>query len=431
MKVFKFGGASIKDADSVRNVASILNKYIQEPLVVVVSAMGKMTNAFETLTEYAWHGNTGQLEKQFRFIRSFHLDILHELFLDSNHKAFERIDLLFQEIDSLVKSIDKQGFDFFYDRIVPYGELLSGSIVSSFLLESGIVHTLFDARKLIRTNNSYRDARVLWPETSENIRNAFGLMAENPPFMLTQGFIGSDPGGNSTTLGREGSDYTAAIFAYALDAEEVVIWKDVPGLLNADPQFFQETVKIDRISYNDAIELAYYGAKIIHPKTIKPLQNKKIPLIIKSFADPELPGSVISDSVEVYQQVPSFIFKFNQTLISITPRDFSFINEENLFGIFGIFSQFRVRINMMQNSAISFSVCIDGEKSGFASLIEALQVDYKVKYNQELELITIRNYDQACIEKVVDRRMILLEQRSRATVQLLVESNFPKILQQS
>ncbi|MBE0663370.1 MAG: aspartate kinase [Bacteroidales bacterium] len=422
MKIFKFGGASIKDADSVRNVASILNKYIQEPLVVVVSAMGKMTNAFETLTEHAFNGNTGHMEKQFGFIRSFHLDILHSLFPDPRHKAFTRVDLLFQEIDSLIKSNDKRGFDFYYDRIVSFGELLSGNIVSSFLQESGNVHTHCDARKLIRTNNSYRDALVLWPETSENIRNAFGLINENTPFILTEGFIGSDPEGNSTTLGREGSDYTAAIFAYALDAEEVVIWKDVPGLLNADPQILSETIKIDRICYSDAIELAYYGAKIIHPKTIKPLQNKKIPLIIKSFSEPELPGSVISDNDEAYQQVPSFIFKFNQTLISITPRDFSFINEENLFGIFGIFSQFRVRINLMQNSAISFSVCIDGENSGFNSLIEALQHDYKVKYNQHLELITIRNYDQDCIEKVVNNRLILLEQRSRATVQLLVES---------
>jgi aspartate kinase len=429
MKIFKFGGASIKDADSVRNVGNILKKYIQEPLVVVVSAMGKMTNAFEILTEHAFHGNSAHLETQFGFIRSFHLDILHELFPDPNHEAFARADELFQEIASLIKVNDKQEFDFFYDRIVPFGEMLSGSIVSSFLQESGIVNTLFDARRLIRTNNSYRDARVLWPETTENIRNAFGLL--NPPFMLTQGFIGSDPNGNSTTLGREGSDYSAAIFAYALDAEEVVIWKDVPGLLNADPQIFRETVKIDRISYSDAIELAYYGAKIIHPKTIKPLQNKKIPLIIKSFAEPELPGSVISNSEEVYQQLPSFIFKFNQTLISISPRDFSFINEENLIGIFGFFSQYRVRINLMQNSAISFSVCIDGENSGFNSLIEALQHDYKVKYNQHLELITIRNYDQACIEKAVNNRLILLEQRSRATVQLLVESNLTTDLQQS
>lgn len=431
MKIFKFGGASIKDADSVRNVASILNKHIHEPLVVVVSAMGKMTNAFETLTEHAWHGNTGYFEKQLGFIRSFHLNILHDLFPDPNQKAFDRVDLLFQEIEMLVKLKGTLGFDFFYDRIVPYGELLSGSIVSSFLQASGIVHTLSDARRLILTNSTYRDARVLWPETTENIRKAYGLMNDNPPFMLTQGFIGADPQGNSTTLGREGSDYSAAIFAYALDAEEVVIWKDVPGLLNADPQFFKETVKIDRISYSDAIELAYYGAKIIHPKTIKPLQNKKIPLIIKSFTDPELQGSFIGDTDEAYEQVPSYIFKFSQTLFSITPRDFSFINEENLFGIFGIFSQFRVRINMMQNSAISFSVCIDGEKSGFASLIKALQVNYKVKYNQDLELITIRNYDQACIEKVVNGRPIILEQRSRATVQLLVESNFPKSLLQS
>ena len=420
MRVFKFGGASVKDAPAVRNVAKIIRNYTGQPLVVVLSAMGKMTNAFEKLAAYSFEGNMNLYAGQLEMIQSFHRDILGNLFADPKHKAYERANRLFGEMKKLATSETKNTFDEWYDMLVPYGELLSTSIVSSFLENSDFRHILLDARKLVRTNNIYRDAKVLWPETTTLIRQSVqeAILADN--FVLTQGFIGSTPEGKNTTLGREGSDFTASIFAYALDAREVVIWKDVPGLLNADPAIFRETVKIDRLSYSDAIELAYYGAKIIHPKTIKPLQNKNIPLWIKSFSDPGLAGSLIQDSDEKYEAVPSYIYKFNQTLISISPRDFSFVNEENLIDIFGVFSSHRVRIKMMQNSAISFSVCIDGYDIGFKMLIQALQEKYKVKYNQNLELITIRNYDQGCIDKVVNSRTILLEQRSRATVQLLV-----------
>jgi aspartate kinase len=426
MRVFKFGGASVKDAESVRNVADILSRFQQGPLVVVLSAMDKMTNAFEQLAEYSFHGQQTLFKKQFTLIQAFHLNVLKDLFPDQKHSAWKRIRLLFDEIETFAGHTGKNSFDHWYDSLVPFGELLSTSIVSSYLEASGLKHRLIDARKIIRTNNVYRDARVLWLETTSKIQHVIGnaILPDKgkKSFVLTQGFIGSDPQGNTTTLGREGSDFTASIFAYALDAKEVVIWKDVPGLLNADPAIFRETVKIDRISYSDAIELAYYGAKIIHPKTIKPLQNKNISLFIKSFSNPDLPGTLINDSDIKYELVPSYIFKFNQTLISITPRDFSFINEENLFDVFGLFSQFHVHINLMQNSAISFSVCIDGDNAGFQSLILALQQQYKVKYNQNLDLITIRNYDQAAIEKAVNQRLILLEQRSRSTVQLLVVS---------
>jgi aspartate kinase len=423
MKVFKFGGASVKDAQAVRNVATILKGFLHEPLVVVLSAMDKMTNAFEKLAKYSYEGQKELFDNQFILIRLFHSDILNELFADPNHQACDRIDALFSEIEKLATTHRKSTFDEWYDTLVPYGELLSTSIVSSFLADAGFRHSLLDARKVVRTNSTYRDARILWPETSAQIRQLVEEVLKKNDFVLTQGFIGSNADGKSTTLGREGSDFSAAIFAFVLDAAEVVIWKDVPGLLNADPKFFTDTVKIDRLSYSDAIELAYYGAKIIHPKTIKPLQNKNIPLIIRSFAEPGLPGSVIQDSRKKYELIPSYIFKFNQTLISITPRDFSFINEENLFEIFGIFSQYRVRINLMQNSAISFSVCIDGGRIEFTSLIEELQQKFRVKYNQNLELITIRNYDQACIDRVVNKRSVLLEQRSRSTVQVLVVSS--------
>lgn len=426
MKVFKFGGASVKDAHAVRNVAGILKANLHEPLVVVLSAMDKMTNAFEKLATYAYYREFDKMQKQFQEILDFHFIVLRELFPDNIHPAHEHVKLLMSEAEKICQLENKESFDFFYDQIVPFGELLSTSIVSSFLYESGLNHALLDARHLIKTNSTWRDASVSWPETKEQttatIDSVLHSQDAEVKFILTQGFIGADAEGKSTTLGREGSDFTAAIFAFVLDAGEVVIWKDVPGLLNADPKIFAETVKIERLSYSDAIELAYYGAKIIHPKTIKPLQNKKIPLVIRSFAAPELPGSLISDGHGKYELIPSYIFKFDQILISITPRDFSFINEENLFAIFGVFSSYRIRINLMQNSAISFSVCIDGGRVEFPSLIEALQEKFLVKYNQALELITIRNYNQDCIDRVVNNRTVLLEQRSRSTVQLLVVS---------
>jgi len=425
--IFKFGGASVKDAASVRNVAAILRNYPGKPQVVVLSAMGKMTNAFERFAKNSFYEKKNLAAGQLMHIRDFHLAILKNLFPDMNHTAYSRVESLFSKISNITERHERSCFDQFYDAIVPYGELLSTCIVSSFLEDAGLSHVLLDARNLISTNSTWRDARVRWPQTTAKIKNQLNQISDlsenDASFILTQGFIGSDPNGHSTTLGREGSDFTAAIFAYVLDAKEVVIWKDVPGLLNADPKIFPETVKIDRLSYHDAIELAYYGAKIIHPKTIKPLQNKKIPLVIRSFAEPNRPGSVISESTGKYEPVPSYIFKFDQILISITPRDFSFINEENLFAIFGIFSKFRIRINLMQNSAISFSVCIDGGRIEFPMLIEALQEKFLVKYNQHLELLTIRNYDQECIDRVVNKRTVLLEQRSRSTVQILVISD--------
>jgi aspartate kinase len=425
VRIYKFGGASVKDAASVKNVADIIRNYPDKPSVVVLSAMGKMTNAFEKLALLAFKNDITQSRQHFSLICNYHLGILRELFPQPSHPVFAGIEAIFSEISNILQSEKNKSFDAFYDLLIPYGELLSTAIVSAFLSESELQHQLLDARKLILTDSSYRDARVRWPETIARVNAEIHQKGDNcaQSFVLTQGFIASDAGGNTTTLGREGSDYTAAILAFALDASEVLIWKDVPGLLNADPQIFSETVKIDRLSYADAIELAYYGAKIIHPKTIKPLQNKRIPLIIKSFNQPELPGSVISDSAGTYEAIPSYIFKFGQVLLSIRPRDFSFINEENLFDIFGIFTRHKVHINLMQNSAISFSVCFDEDEHRFAPLLEELQQKYRARYNRRLELITIRNYDEACVSKVVKGREILLEQRSRATVQLLVATD--------
>lgn len=426
MRVFKFGGASVKDAESVKNVVSILRENLQEPLIVVLSAMGKTTNAFEELASFAFRGEILQRNQKLEQILSYHQKILEELFKNHENRAFEVLENRLEEIRKIIIENPPEHYDTFYDQLVPYGELLSTAIVSAYLNHTGLTHALLDARQLISTDNTYRDAKIRWPETVAQIKYGIGQVfqnqSENNHFVLTQGFIGSNPNDHSTTLGREGSDFSAAIFAYALDAREVVIWKDVPGLLNADPKIFPEAVRVEKISYADAIELAYYGAKIIHPKTIKPLQNKNIPLIVKSFADPSLPGSLICEPDGKYDTVPSYIIKFNQILVSITPRDFSFINEENLTDIFATFTEFRIPINLMQNSAISFSVCVDGDKPGFEPLMEALMVSYKVKYNRKLELITIRNYNQACVDMVVGKRSVLLEQRSRATIQLVVKA---------
>ncbi|MDP2423618.1 MAG: aspartate kinase [Bacteroidales bacterium] len=423
MRVFKFGGASVKDGASVQNVVKILQKYPTEKLVVVLSAMGKMTNAFEVLAQHHHTGKRDDCLRHLDYIRSFHLELMHPLFPDPSDFAYNTIDKLLAEVEAILSEPNLSSFDKFYDQLIPYGELLSTNILSHYLHKSNINHQLIDARRIITTDAAYREARVNWDRTKKNVNKLirpFLTDGGEQRLVLTQGFIGADINGHTTTLGREGSDYTAAVLAYCLDAREVVIWKDVPGLLNADPKIMPNTVKFSEISYGEAIELAYYGATIIHPKTIKPLENKKIPLYIKPFTDPDAAGSVIHHTETESPSVASYIFKFNQTLLSITPRDYSFINTENLSDIFAVFKMYGLKINLMQNSAISFSVCFDSDRADFDTLLQALQVKFKVLYNYQLELITIRNYQHAEIGKVLQGRTILLEQRSRNTLQMLV-----------
>ncbi len=425
MKVFKFGGASVNSADAVKNVAEILDKYSTEKILVVVSAMGKTTNALEKLTQ-AYFNKTNEINALLDEIKKFHFHIIEELFSDKNHKVYADIQLIFDELMHKLVSRTSDNYDFEYDQIVSTGELISTKIISHYLKSKGIKNKWLDAREIIKTDTTYREGKVNWQETMHKTNNIVIPYFEDKIYsfrlIITQGFIGSSDDEHTTTLGREGSDYSAAIFAYNLDATEMVIWKDVPGLLNADPKFFEDTQKLDAISYREAIELAYYGATIIHPKTIKPLQNKNIPLYVKSFLHPENEGTIISNHENADGLIPSFIFKKDQALISISPKDFSFIAEENLSDIFGIFSDNKIKINLMQNSAISFSVCIDGNVKRFDALIKTLQENYKVRYNLQLDLITIRHYNQATIDKVVNNRKILLEQRSRTTAQLVVEN---------
>jgi aspartate kinase len=419
-KVYKFGGASVKDADSIRNMSGILHLHSFEKLIVVVSAMGKTTNLLE-LNLMAARNNNENFEVLFQQLIDFHQKICNELFTDCNHPVFKLLENTFGDLkEQFVDKNKYSSFDEHYDACISFGELLSTYILDAFLAVDNHIFRLIDARDYIITDDNFRQANVDWKITESNIKTLEKelLPATN---ILTQGFIARSKNQKTTTLGREGSDYTAAIFASCLNSDEVVIWKDVPGLLNADPKRFTETIKLDVISYAEAIELAYYGATIIHPNTIKPLQNKKIPLKVKSFLHPELNASVICDEHKSDSLIPSFIVKDNQVLISISPRDFSFMNETNLYRIFKVISNIGLTINVLQTSAISLSVCTDFHQEKIDLLKDKLICDFTIRYNEGLSLLTIRHYKHAQIPEFFSSREVLLEQRSRATLQLVLK----------
>ncbi len=417
MKVFKFGGASVKDASSIRNMSSILQLFTDEKLLVVVSAMGKTTNLLEKLLASS-RNNSGDFDQLFSQLTDFHLDICNELFENPDHSIYQRLKTTFDEVRGKLLDIKTfESFDYHYDACISYGELLSTYILDAYLNSVNLKFKLIDSRDYILTDEQFRNANVDWQKTEEKILQ----LTDGNQNYLTQGFIGRSRSGFTTTLGREGSDYSAAIYAACLNASEVTIWKDVPGLLNADPKRFDETVKLEEISYNEAIELAYYGATIIHPKTIKPLQNKNIPLNVKSFLQPDLPPSVITTKSEADHIVPSYILKENQMLVSISPRDFSFMNETNLHRIFGVLSEIRMPVNVMQTSAISLSVCTDFQEDKLDKLINKLNNEFTVRYNRDLTLLTIRHYNQGSLPDFVASRSVLLEQRSRVTLQLVIK----------
>lgn len=418
MKVFKFGGASVKDADSVKNVATVLSLYSGDNIAIVVSAMGKMTNALEKLLHAYFYG-TGKTDEEFAGIKEFHMNITRGLFPDENHEIYAELENIFSLFHTRLLLPNSENYDYEYDQIVSVGEIISSKILSAYLNSAGAENLWIDARTIIRTDNTYRDAKIDWEKTVELVNETMKFHKER--IYVTQGFIGATAEKITTTLGREGSDFSAAIIAYSLGAEKVAIWKDVPGVLNADPKYFDDTVKLDQLSYHDAIELAYYGASVIHPKTIKPLQNKRIPLWVKSFLHPREKGTIIqNDKVEL--QIASFIFKMEQVLITISARDFSFIAEQNLGDIFHELSRLRVRINVMQNTALSFSICVDWDERKIPELIKSLEADYMIRYNRGLELVTIRHYDQETIDRVTVNKEILLEEKARNTVQMVMRN---------
>ncbi|MDD3876236.1 MAG: aspartate kinase [Bacteroidales bacterium] len=421
MKVFKFGGASTKDAEGVKNVASILKQFETEDIFIVISAMGKMTNAFEKLTN-CYFNDKNSIRDAFNYIKVFHYSIIELLFPDKTNLVYTHIESLFNSLLTLLKKDSTPNYNFVYDSIVPYGELLASTILSHYLNQTGQPNKFIDARQIIITDATYREARINWDKTPETVSHKWELiLKEGFKFAVTQGFIGSSAHGFATTLGREGSDFTAAIIGYSLKAEEVVIWKDVPGVLNADPKEMPDCVKIDSLTYSDAIELAYYGATVIHPKTIKPLQNAGIPLLVKSFISPSDKGTYIGNVENSNQKTPSFIFKKNQILISIMPNDFSFIVEHNISTIFQLLSKYDIKVNLMQNSALSFSICSDNDPQKIPLLLKDLKTSYKIYYNTSLDLVTIRHYNEQAIERICNKKTTLLEQKSRNTVQFVIK----------
>ncbi len=426
MYVFKFGGASVKSANEVRNVAKIIKKHKDTNLMIVVSAMGKTTNALEQLTEYYYKGEQEALSSLFGEIKQYHTEIAKELFDNSNSSFLNTLNDRFKSFESIFDELPGKNYNFEYDRIVSIGEELSAMIISHFLNQVNVCNKWFNAKDIIITDARYRDAHVNWDKTSEAVNEKLLPFFDQAKqrcgqgIAVTQGFIGGTSAGYITTLGREGSDYTAAILAYTLNATEVCIWKDVPGLLNADPKLFKQNLLLPNISYQEAIELAYYGAKVIHPKTLKPLLGKNIPLRVKSFYEPDKDGTLINQNNTNDDQTPSYIFKFNQVMLSIYPKDFSFIAEHNMSYIFTEFAKHNIRINMMQNSAISFSVCFDFDRTKTPDLINGLKKLFNIDCIYDKELITIRHYRKANIEPFIQNREVILEQKTCDTLQLLV-----------
>ncbi len=424
MQIYKFGGASIKNPQEIRNVAKIIANYGTHNLLVVVSAIGKTT---DRLHEIAFaHINSDEKKTEYlEQLKLAHFELMNNLFTDINHPVYNDVTNSFVEIEWLLEEDAADEADYLYDQILSIGELVSSQIIAAYLNQEGILTFWQDARNYITTDNNYRDANVLWDKTTQYIqKNIPQLLAKG--IVLTQGFIGTTSENFTSTLGREGSDYSAAIFTAALDAESMTIWKDVPGVLNADPKWFDQTEKIPQLSYRDAIELTYYGATVIHPKTIKPIQNKKIPLYVRSFIYPEEKGTVINETPTT-STIPSFIFKVNQVLLSISPKDFSFIIEENLSHIFAILHKNKVKVNTMFNSAISFSVSVDEDNIKIENLIKDLSIDFNVKYNKNMELVTIRYYNQETIDRVVLNKKVWLEVKSRNTCQMVMKDNSPNI----
>jgi aspartate kinase len=418
-QVYKFGGASVKDAQGVRNLGEILKKYAPKNLLVVVSAMGKTTNALEELNE-AYMAGDSRTTALFEAIKAYHWSIVTDLFPDTTHPIYDDLANTFVEIDWILEETPHPDADFNYDQLVSIGEVLSTKIVAHFVKSLGISCKWVDARNYIQTDNCYREGQVDWEKTTQLIHQSLPAILSND-IAITQGFIGTTSENFTTTLGREGSDYSAAIFAYGLQAESLTIWKDVPGVLNADPKLFSDTQKYDQLSYAEALEMTYYGATVIHPKTIKPLQNLGISLLVKPFYAPEEAGTLISEKADNQNLIPAIIVKKNQVLISISTTDFSFITENHLSELFATFAHLHIKLNTMQISALSFSVCIDYDAKRFQKLQAALSNGFKFKYNESLELITIRHFTPEKIDELSAGRKVYMEQLSRNTAQLVVQ----------
>ncbi len=416
MQVFKFGGASVKDANGVKNLASVLQKVGFKNTLIVVSAMGKTTNALELVIKNYFENKT-EFQNSVETVKTYHNNILLDLFENKNHEIFKKIEAFFNELNSILNVNKSPDYNFLYDQVIGFGELISTTIISEYLNVIGLKNNWIDARDYIKTDNYYRRANINWDETQQLISSNFNKSILN----ITQGFLGSDANNFTTTLGREGSDYTAAIFAYCLNAESVTIWKDVPGVLNADPRYFEHAQLLNKISYREAIELAFYGASVIHPKTLQPLQGKEIPLFVKSFLNPEASGTKIGKNVTLEPMIPCFIVKKNQVLISLSSLDFSYIVEENISDIFNLLHLYKMKVDVIQNSAISFSVCVDNIYNNLEKLLHHLKTKFKVTCHENVSLYTIRHYNEKAIIQIEADKTVLLKQLTQETVQVVTK----------
>ena len=416
MKVFKFGGASVKDSKSIKNITEILKLSGYDDVIIVISAIGKTTNALEFLVKNYMEGNSSYsiiLKK----IKDDHLEIINDLFKETKKSPYNEVVHLTNELNSFLKINKSRDHSFIYDQVVCFGELISTKIISFYLELEGIKNYWLDVRKCIKTDSYYRNAALNWNQTEKLVKKE----TKNKNTIITQGFIASDSKGYTTTLGREGSDYTAAIFAFILNSSSLTIWKDVPGVLNADPRYFKTTQLLKNISYREAIELAYYGASVIHPKTLQPLQQKKIPLFVKSFENPKGSGTKVFEGSRLNPLVPCFILKKNQILLELSTLDFSFIVEENISQIFSLMDKYKMRVEMIQNSAISFAVCINDRYENLKDLVSELNLKFKVEVKENVSLYTIRHFNNPSIKEIKGSgKKILLEQRTYKTAQFIL-----------
>lgn len=416
MRVFKFGGASVKDANGVKNLISVLDQVGHDNTLIIVSAMGKTTNALEQVIGN-YFDNKPELQNAIQSVITYHNDIILALFENKNHPVFESVKSLFEELNTFLKTNKSPDYNFVYDQVIGFGELVSTTIISHFLKLKGFDNNWIDVRQLIKTDDYYRRANVNWDVTQQLITKH----VDNAKLNITQGFIGSDKNNFTTTLGREGSDYTAAIIAYCLSADSVTIWKDVPGVLNADPRHFKNAQLLNSISYTEAIELAFYGASVIHPKTLQPLQRKEIPLHVKSFLQPQANGTIVSKIKGIEPKVPCFIVKQNQVLLSLSTLDFSYIVEDNISEIFNLLSKYKMKVDVIQNSAISFSVCFDNNYNNLEPLLLHLKAKFKVTCNDNVSLYTIRHYNQKAISDLEAGKTVLLKQMFQETLQIVTK----------
>ncbi|WP_299116022.1 aspartate kinase [uncultured Winogradskyella sp.] len=414
MKIFKFGGASVKDAEGVKNVATVLKTVGYENTLIIVSAMGKTTNAMELVVKNYFE-NKPELQSALQDVKKFHNQILLDLFDNERHPVFDKIKSLFSELDSFFKINKSPDYNFVYDQTIGFGELISTTIISYYLNEIGLKNNWLDVRSFIKTDSYYRRANIDWNTTQDQISKRFDRSILN----ITQGFLASDANNFTTTLGREGSDYTAAIFAYCLNATNVTIWKDVPGVLNADPRYFENAQLLNQISYREAIELAFYGASVIHPKTLQPLQRKEIPLYVKSFLNPEASGTSVSKGKTLEPEIPCFIVKKNQVLISLSSLDFSYIVEENISEIFSLLHLYKMKVDVIQNSAISFSVCLENTYDNLEKLLQHLKAKFNVTCHKNVSLYTIRHFTEDAISSLEKDKTVLLKQLTQETVQIV------------